>query len=96
MFSSLTRRLGGALLEWLDRLVELSTLGEYGVDSEGFFALEGEGTVPAGSHGLGAGTDLSVPPGPARPRDVCPYRSRFSRPRREALSRSCRDASARP
>ena len=40
MFSSLARRISPRLIDRLDLMVELSTLGEYGVDGEGLFALE--------------------------------------------------------
>lgn len=40
MFSSLTQRLGTRVLDLLDLLVEVATLGGYGVDQDGVFALE--------------------------------------------------------
>jgi hypothetical protein len=39
MFSSLARRISPRLIDGLDLVVELSTLGEYGVDGDGVFAL---------------------------------------------------------
>lgn len=40
MFSSLTQRLGTRVLDRFDLLVEVATLGGYGVDQDGLFALE--------------------------------------------------------
>ncbi len=80
MFSSLARRISPRLIDRLDLVVELSTLGEYGVDCDGVFALD----PPEGEE---APACERVRPAPARLRESCP---------RAALSQACRDAAARP
>ena len=87
MFSSLARRISPRLIDRLDLLVELSTLGEYGVDRDGVFALD----PPEKEEALGRDGARPVPPRlreAPRVRDACP--------RRGALSQSCRDGAARP
>jgi hypothetical protein len=86
MFSSLSQRLGARLIDRLDLLVELSTLGEYGVDRAGIFALEGEAA--------GAPTSEAVAPEPAAPPRVA--RTRDHCPRDLRVSRACPAAAARP
>lgn len=80
MFSSLARRISPRLIDKLDLVVELSTLGEYAVDRDGVFALDAvdEDGTPSSERAR---------PAVARLREGCPLRTRVSRP--------CRDASAR-
>ena len=83
MFSSFSKRFGAKVCDRLDVLVEFSTLGEYGVDSEGIFALE-----DSPGHCPDDGSPLPLAP---RTRGDCPYGYGIRRVRR-----SCRDAAARP
>lgn len=106
MFSSLIRRLGTRFLDHLDLMVELSTLGEYGVDRGGAFALEPGGAPRPCIESIAAldsagESILAVDPtsGPtssdsARPRLLA--RSRGDCPRGARVSLSCRDAATRP
>jgi len=77
MFSSLTRRFGTRVIDRLDLLVELSTLGGYGLDREGMFALEPDEVAP----------DTSAPAGFTRSRDDCPHRARLRSICRDAAVR---------
>jgi hypothetical protein len=83
MFSSFSQRFGALILDRLDLVVELSTLGEYGVDSGGVFALERE--RPPGSDDWPARDPLASHF--VRTRDDCPPEWR--------VSRSCRGGAAR-
>ena len=87
MFSSLSHRLGARFIDRLDLLVELSTLGEYGLDRGGIFALEGEPAGTPASETM-APEHIPAPPRIARTRDHCPREFR--------VSRSCPAAEARP
>ncbi|MGH3993804.1 MAG: hypothetical protein ACRDSN_15250 [Pseudonocardiaceae bacterium] len=78
MFSSLTHRLGTRVLDRLDLLVELSTLGEYGVDREGVFALE---------TGVCLDVTPAGPPVLPRSRDDCPRGARLTPFCRDAPAR---------
>jgi hypothetical protein len=83
MFSSFSKRFGAKVFDRLDVLVEFSTLGEYGVDEEGIFALEGAAERCPDNGG-------SRLPVVRRTRGDC------SPGGPAAVSRSCRDAAARP
>lgn len=99
MFSSLSQRLGTRMLDRLDLLVELATLGGYGLDEDGVFALEsaapdglmralafsGEGVVAAARAGARAPAGLAWG---ERPREDCRFAGTLSPP--------CRDGAARP
>ena len=98
MFSSLTQRLGDRMLDRLDLLVEIATLGGYGLDEEGVFALD-QGAPEDGVRALAlAGEGLvaqaggsRAPAGQAwggRPRGDCVQG--------DALTRLCPGGAARP
>ena len=76
MFSSLAQRLGPRVLARLDLLVELSTLGEYGIDRKGVFAVEPD-VEPASPGARPFG----------RSRDDCPYGGRVNTTCRDAPAR---------
>jgi hypothetical protein len=62
MFPRLRQRISTAVLDRVDLVVELSTLGEYGLGEDG---------RPIAAVSQHAGSGL-----PARSRDVCPWRGR--------------------
>jgi hypothetical protein len=80
MFSSTIQRLAPRVFERLGLIVEFSTLGEYGMDRDGFYR-------PAPHVGPPSPDERSPIGDRARPRDHCPHRGR--------LSRSCGGAPAR-
>ncbi len=67
MFPRLRQRLGSTVLDRIDVLVELSTLGEYGLAEDGLPIAIGAGEGPPGGSPA-----VSRPPyPPPRPRDRC-------------------------
>lgn len=72
MFLSLTQRLGFRAIDRLGLLVELSTLGEYGLGPDGVVTLG-----PAEER-VGPPPSRPSPIGP-RAREDCPHRGRFTR-----------------
>lgn len=77
MFPRLRQRFGSALLPRLDVVVELSTLGEYGIDEQGRPLL----LEAVGDDGAGHGAPLSFGGLIPRRRGHCAAR-REARPRR--------------
>ena len=96
MFSSLSQRLGARFFDRLDLLVELSTLGEYGVDRGGIFALENE--TEGVTSELVAAQPLATQPVAAQPAPALPLigRTRDDCPSDLRVSRACPAAATRP
>ncbi len=101
MFPRLKQRLAPAVLGRLDVLVELSTLGEYGLDEAGRAMTLGAAAVPATSRESEAAQTLAPAlrsgqaaatgraPLARRRRDDCPGRPDDYPPGAEASARRC-------
>jgi hypothetical protein len=73
MFPRLRQRISTAVLDRVDLVVELSTLGEYGLGEDGLpIAAEPAGAISS----------------PVRSRDICPWRGQISPQRCDASARS--------
>lgn len=97
MFPRLRQRLGKAVLDRIDTLVELSTLGEYGLAEDGLpVPIAGPKGLRVASAGPEGGPTLIAALDRPRPRRLGVPRSRDRCPSGGRVSAACCERPARP